>query len=227
MVGRYPGWVWLALALIDRIFSVEELPWQAHALAPLAVVRVVTVNLYETDPWRGIHFRFITVAIVIACLYSIARWIRLPQSLGDIDVRHAYTWVASGLTAWLMWAELQPVGLAVAWAVFGLILFEIAQWKNQVHLRWQAFLALAGAFARIFFVNLTAEPAAGERINPRVYSIVPLALIYFYVWSWLRPAKAAPAAEHWNPADLIAHFGAACIAALLYFEIAPAWIIVA
>ncbi len=166
MVGRYPGWVWLALALIDRIFPVEELPWQAHALAPLAVVRVVTVNLYETDPWRGIHFRFITVAIVIACLYSIARWIRLPQSLGDIDVRHAYTWVASGLTAWLMWAELQPVGLAVAWAVFGLILFEIAQWKNQVHLRWQAFLALAGAFARIFFVNLTAEPAAGEHITP-------------------------------------------------------------
>ena len=217
----------LALALIDRIFSVEELPWQAHALALLAVARVVAVNLYETDAWRGIHLRLITVAIVIACLYSVARWIRLPQSLRDNEVRHVYTWVASGLVAWLMWTELQPVALAVAWAVFGLILFEIAQWKNQIHLRWQAFLALGGAFARIFFVNLTAEAAAGEHISPRLYTIVPLALIYFYVWSRLRPAKAAPDAQRWNPADLIAHFGTACVAALLYFEIASAWIIVA
>jgi hypothetical protein len=42
----------------------------------------------------------------------------------------------------------------------------------------------------------------------------------------LRPAKA-PDEERWNPADLIAHFGTGCVAALLYFEIAPAWIIVA
>ena len=216
----------LTLALIDRIFSVEELPWQANALAFLAVARVVTVNLYETDAWRGIHLRLITVAIVIACLYSVARWIRLPQWLSDNEGRHVYTWVASCLVAWLMWTELQPVALAVAWAVFGLILFEIAQWKNQIQLRWQAFLALAGAFARMFFVNLTAEAAAGERISPRLYTIVPLALIYFYVWSRLRPAKA-PDEERWNPADLIAHFGTGCVAALLYFEIAPAWIIVA
>jgi hypothetical protein len=216
----------LALALIDRIFSVEELPWQAHALAFLAVARVVTVNLYETDAWRGIHLRLITVAIVIACLYSAAQWIRLPRSLSDNEGRHVYTWVASGLVAWLMWTELQPVALAVAWAVFGLILFEIAQWKNQIHLRGQAFIALGGAFARIFFVNLTAEAATGEQISPRLYTIVPLVLIYFYVWSRLRPAKA-PDAERWNPADLIAHFGTGCVAALLYFEIASAWIIVA
>ena len=225
LAGIWAGFA-LALALIDRIFSVEELPWQVHALALLAVARVVTVNLYETDTWRGIHLRLITVAIVIVCLYSIARWIRLPRSLSDHERRQVYTWVASGLVAWLMWTELQPVALAVAWAVFGLILFEIAQWKNQVHLRWQAFLALAGAFARIFFVNLTAEAAAGERIGPRLYTIVPLVLIYFYVWSRLRPAKA-PDAERWNPADLIVHFGTGCVAALLYFEISPAWIIAA
>jgi hypothetical protein len=217
----------LALALVDRFFSVEEFPWQAHALAFLAVARVVTVNLYETSAWRGMHLRLITTGIVIGCLYCLARWVRLPQALGDIEGRHAYTWVASGLTAWLMWSEMQPVALAVGWAVLGLILFEIAQWKSQMHLRWQAFLALAGAFARIFFVNLTAEAAAGERISPRIYTIAPLALIYFYVWSRLRPAKASQDEARWNPADLIAHFGTGCVAALLYFEIAPAWVIVA
>jgi len=42
---------------------------------------------------------------------------------------------------------------------------------------------------------------------------------------WLRRAKAAQDSERWNPADLIAHFGTASLAALLYFEIAPEWII--
>lgn len=217
----------LALALIDRLFSVEELPWQAHILALLAVLRLVMLNLYLDDLWHGIHLRLITVSIVIASLYCLARWIRLPQFLNEVDSRQAYTWIASGLVAWLLWAELRPVALAVAWAVFGLILFEIASWKNQVHLRWQAFLALAGSFARIFFVNLTAEAASGERISPRMYTVVPLALIYFYIWSRLRRANAAQDLERWNPADLIAHFGTASLAALLYFEIAPEWIIAA
>lgn len=217
----------LGLALIDRIFSVEELPWQAHVLALLAVLRVITLNLYIVEPWRGVSLRLISVAIVIACLYCIARWVRLPQPLRDLEVHHVYTWVASSLAAWLMWTELRPVALAVAWALFGLILFEIAGWKSQLHLRWQAFLALAGAFARIFFVNLTAEALPGEHISPRLYTIAPLALIYFYVWSRLRPAKSAHDGESWNPADLIAYFGTGSVAALLYFEIAPAWIIVA
>ena len=217
----------LALALLDRIFSVEELPWQAHVLALLAVIRVITLNLYVVDSWHGVSLRLITVAIVIACLYSIARWVRLPQSLRELDVHHVYTWVASGLVVWLMWTEMRPVALALAWGLFGLILFEIAAWKNQIHLRWQAFLALAGAFTRIFFVNLTAEALPGEHISPRLYTIAPLAVIYFYVWSRLRPAKSAHDSERWNPADLIAYFGTGSLAALLYFEIAPAWVIVA
>lgn len=215
----------LVLALLDRIFSLEELPWQAHILALLAVIRVITLNLYIVDSWHGVSLRLITVAIVIACLYSIARWVRLPQSLRD--GRHVYTWVASGLVAWLLWTEMRPVALAIGWALLGLILFEIAAWKNQIHLRWQAFLALAGAFVRIFFVNLTAEALSGEHISPRLYTIAPLALIYFYIWTRLRSAKSAHDTDRWNPADLMAYFGTGSVAALLYFEIAPAWVIVA
>ncbi len=122
--------------------------------------------------------------------------------------------------------ELRPVAVAVGWAVFGLILFEIAAWKHQRMLRWQAFGALAAAFARIFFVNLTAEALPGESISPRIYTIVPLVLIYFYIWSRLRPASSADNTPRWSAADLIAFFGTGSLAALLYFEIAPEWIIV-
>lgn len=215
----------LALALVDRIFSVEELPYQAHLLALLAVLRAVTLNFYLHETWRGMDLRLVTVAILIAILYGLARWVRLPASVPENDTRHAYTWIASSLATWLMWTELRPVSVAVAWAVFGLLLFEIGTWKNQQHLRWQAFLALAAAFLRIFFVNVTASAQPGEFLSPRVYTIVPLALIYFYVWTRLRP-KQVEGSDRWPVADLIACFGTGSIAAALYFEVAPEWIIV-
>jgi hypothetical protein len=217
----------LALALVDRIFSVEELPWQAHVLALLAVMRAATINLYLNDAWRGVHLRLITVGMVIACLYGLARWVRFPQWLSDADARHVYTWIAAGLAAWLVWTELPPVAVAVGWAIFGLVLFEIASWKNQPKLRWQAFVALAGSFVRIFFVNLMAKALPGEQISARSYTVVALALLYFYIWSRLPRSTRADDAGRWNPADLLAHAGTASLAALLLFEMAPAWVIVA
>jgi len=126
-----------------------------------------------------------------------------------------------------MWGEVKPVGVAVAWAVFGLLLFEIGEWKQQKQLRLQAFGLFLAAFVRIFFVNLTAASLPGETLSPRVYTIVPMVLIYFYVWTRLRPAKTETRLSGWSVADLIAYFGTGCIVALLYFEAAPEWIGVA
>ena len=112
LVPTWAGFA-LALALVDRFFSVEELPYQAHLLALLAVLRAVTLNFYLHETWRGMDLRLVTISILIAILYALARWVRLPASLPENDTRHAYTWVASGLTAWLMWCELRPVSVAV------------------------------------------------------------------------------------------------------------------
>jgi len=217
----------LALVIVDRIFSVEELPYQAHVLALLAVVRAVTLNLYLRDQWHGIDLRLITVGILVAVLYALARWIRLPESLRYSDARHAYTWLASGLAAWMMWGEVKPVGLALAWAVFGLLLFEIGAWKHERQLRFQAFGLLIAAFVRIFFVNLTAAALPGEALSPRVYTIVPMVMIYFYIWTRLQPGKSEVNARGWSPADLIAYFGTGSIVALLYFEVSSDWIVAA
>ena len=215
----------LALVMVDRIFSVEELPYQAHVLALLAVLRAVTLNLYLHDQWRGIDLRLVTVGILVAVLYALARWIRLPASLAFSDARHAYTWVAAGLAAWLMWGEVKPVGVALAWAVFGLLLFEIGAWKNQRQLRFQAFGSLIASFVRIFFVNLTAAALPGEGLSPRVYTIIPMVMIYFYIWTRLQPGKSNGNAGAWSAADLIAYFGTGSIVALLYFEVSSDWIV--
>ena len=214
----------LALAIVDRIFDLEEFPYQAHVLALLAVLRAVTLNLYATDQWRGIDLRLLTVSILIAVLYALARWVRMPES---IHARHVYTWASSGLMAWLLWSELQPISVALGLAVFGVVLFELGTWWQQKQIRLQAYVALTAAFARIFFVNLTAATLPGEPISPRIYTVLPIALIFFFVWAQLQSNKAKPEIGRWSPSDLIAYFGTVSIGAVLYFETPVEWIVVA
>ncbi|MGA7340193.1 MAG: DUF2339 domain-containing protein [Terracidiphilus sp.] len=217
----------LALAVVDRIFDVEELPYQAHVLALLAVVRAVTLNLFLVDQWHGIDLRLITVSIVAGVLYALARWVRLPAPLRDSDARHGYTWVGSGLVAWMLWSELEPVSVALGLAVFGLLLYEAGAWRGQKQLRLQAYTLLTASFARIFFVNLTAATLPGEVLSSRIYTVAPLAVIYFYVWARMQTSPVKSEAGRWEPGDLIAYFGAGSIAALLYYQTSPEWIVVA
>jgi len=213
----------LSLAVVDRIFDVEELPYQAHLLALLSVIWAVTVDMFTEGQWHKVGLRLLTVSILIAILYTMARLVRLPSSLHDTEARHVYTWTASGLVAWLLWHELEPVGVALGLAVFGLLLFEVSEWRHIKHLRWQAFVALMAAFGRIFFVNLTATALPGEFIGPRVYTVAPIALIYFFVWARLQTGNEP--GSRWSVRDLIAYCGTISIVALLYFEVPAEWII--
>ena len=217
----------LALAVADRLFDVEELPYQAHVLAALAVARAVTLNLYSTAKWHNIDIRLLTVSILVAVLYALARWVRLPQSLRATEGRHAYTWIASSLFAWMLWSELQPISVALGLAVFGLLLFEFGHWRGARQIRVQAYVAFCAAFVRIFFVNLTAARLAGETLSPRVYTVAPIVLIYFFVWTQLQSGKTSSDSRRWSPADLIAYLGTACLAALVYFEVPGEWIVFA
>ena len=217
----------LGLAIVDRVFDLEELPYQAHTLAVLAVARAVTLNLYSTEKWRGIDVRLITVSILVAVLYALARWVRLPAPLRDTDARHTYTWAASGLFAWMLWSELQPISVALGLAVFGLLLFEAGHWREWKQIRLQAYVAFCVAFARIFFVNLTAATLPGETISPRVYTVAPIVLIYFFVWAQLQTRKAGPDLGRWPAGTLIAYLGSGSLAALLYFQTPVEWIIFA
>jgi hypothetical protein len=215
----------LVLALADRWFQIEELPWQAHLLAAMTVARCVIFNLEETGRWHDVDLRLLSVVPVIAVLYALARWVRIPEERPD--ARHAYTWAAAAVCGWLLWAELQPVAVAVGLAVLGLALFELGDWRGVKQLRLQAYALFATSFGRIFFVNLTAAAIPGEALSPRVYTVAPIALIYFFVWWQLQSTKAGEKVSRWSPADLIAYLGTASVIALIYFEARPEWIVAA
>jgi hypothetical protein len=217
----------LVLALVDRRFELEDLRWQAHALAALALARSVTVNLYVADTWHGISVRLLSLALVAVVFYAMSQIVRMPEEFRKRDFHHIYSWAASTLIALLLWYELQTLSIAVGWAVFGLILFEYGSWSKLRQFRFQAYLALAASFVRIFFANLTAG-TPGEFWGPRLYTVLPITLILFFVYAQLSPRDQAANADRSLHFDMfVAYLGTGTIVALLYFQFANEWLVTA
>jgi hypothetical protein len=229
--GAWLAAVWavfaLVLALVDRQFELEDLGWQAQALAALTMVRSITLNLYVTETWHGISVRLLSLTIVAVVFYALSQILRLPQEWRTREFHHIYSWAASALVSLLLWYELQPLSVAVGWGVFGLVLFEYGLLRNTRQFRFQAYVALAAAFGRIFFANLTAGNP-GEFWGPRTFTVLPLALIFFFVYAQL----AAPEATIRDDRrlrfdDLLGYIGTGSIVALLYFQFANDWLVTA
>ena len=215
-----------ALAAIDRRFKLDDLRWQAHALAALTMLRCIGVNLHNEELWHGLSVRLLTLAIVAVAFYAMSLFIRMPEEWRDRDFHHIYSWAASLLVSLLLWYELDPLGRAVGWAVFGLVLFEYGFLRKIAQFRYQAYVAFTAAFARIFFANLTAsEP--GELLGPRMYTVLPLILIFYFVYAQLSETKEGISREPRFRSDrLVAYLGTATLAALFYFQFAPEWVVV-
>jgi hypothetical protein len=217
----------LMLAIVDRRFEVEELAWQAHALAALTMVRSVSVNLYIADTWHGVSVRLLSLAVVTVVLYALSQIIRMPEEWRKQEIHHIYSWAASALVALLMWYELESLSIAVGWAVFGLVLFEYGLWRQTPQFRVQAYVALAASFGRIFFVNLMAG-TPGEFWGPRIYTVLPIALILFFVYAQLGSGDEAAKGERRLRVDmLMAYFGTGTVVALLYFQYPNDWLVTA
>lgn len=199
----------VALAAAGRRWRLRELSIDAAGCAAAATLRVLTVNL-STD-----HERLLTVSLVVALLYLGSRWAGVTGLLTLDRISPAYTWAASALAGLLAWYELRAVSVALGWALVGMVLLEIGVQRQSKHLRAQAYLAFAGAFARLFFVNLNAAGAIGA-ISPRVYTTAPLALAFYYVYARL-PATLIE--RRYRIAECHCFFGTITLAALLRFEL--------
>lgn len=213
------------LAVVDRRFELEDLRWQAHMLSALAMLRAIGVNLYVLDTWHGVSIRLLSLSLVAVMFYAMSRIIRMPEGLRQRDFHHIYSWAASTLVSLLLWYELKPVSVAVGWAVFGLVLFEYGLWRKTKQFRFQAYVALTASFGRIFFSNLTAG-TPGEFWGPRMLTVLPIALILFFVYAQLsEPDAQQDRAFRFDL--LLAYLGTGTVAALAYFQFENEWIVTA
>ena len=218
----------LALAVLASQATIREFLYQAHTVAALAFLRVLFVNLGAEGIHRHLGIRLVTVGLTAALLYASARWSGLTGSPAQRMISAGYTWPASFLVALLAWYELMPVGVAVAWTLVGLALFEVGRARSLFHLRLQAYLAIAASFLRLFYVNLNASGVPGE-ISPRFYSTVPLALGFYYVYVVLDISRdtSLDTDRRWKAPQILCFFGTFTLAGLARFELEPDWVVAA
>jgi energy-converting hydrogenase Eha subunit C len=213
---------WIALALLlavaARFWKDRALLWQAHALSLLAAAW----TLYSSfaPAYQGSRVQLISVLITAGSLY-ILNWItNVAGIIGDKRISQLYSWAGSLLLSWLIWYQRPANEVSLLWALLGLALFMIGDWRSWTFLRAQSYVALTFSFAHIFYANFNVL-AATDAARPDIITVVPLVGIYFFIYWQLHGKKAVASqleakirVEH-----LLACLGTATLAALARFEL--------
>ena len=213
----------LALAITSKRLDLKDLRLQSNTISAFALIRVLVVNFESTQHYHHISLRLVTIAAVAILFYITSRWTGIAESALPFRIPDAYTWTASTLVAVLMWYELQPISVALAWCLFGVLLFEVGANQRHAALRWQGYVALVSSFLRMFFVNLNADPTPGD-ISARVYTIVPLAATFFYIYT--RRDDVEPSRYESYLLKAQSWMGTITLAALVRFELPSDWVVI-
>lgn len=220
------AWMVLALSLgyLGDKFDLDGLGLQCDLVAAAAFLRVLVINFSMAGHRFGLSQRALTVGVVSVLFYIGTRRKSSGQGLLVPYIALVYSWAGTLLLALLIWFELRPVSIAVGWGVLALLLLEIGILRDRFYLRHQALLLLAASFVRIFFVNLNAGDQ-GNILNPRIYTVLPLIAAYFWAYERMRQASGDSRIE--QMAGVVACcFGTTALAALLYFEMRPEWVVI-
>ena len=226
---------WSALAALMSFASwrwkLKELTLQANGLLLLAFLRAAIVNVPDAWPLLGhtwLTRRLFAVSLVAVFTYLAARWMEVPGWKDSRRVSQVCTWGGSTLIALLIWYQLRPASVALGWMLMGLVAFELGFARRSFSLRLQAYVAVAASFLRMFFVNLNAAGNPGE-ISPRVYTTLPLAVGFFYVfWRLESSREVLPQAERrFKAAEWCSYLGVLTVAALMRFELDADYVVAA
>jgi len=168
----------LLLAIGVRVKRIQ-LHFQAYLLSISALFQIASVNLNATQPWSplpAVSLRLITVSLAAALFYLCARW----AAKGEFPLAPAagagYTWVASSLVFSLIYYEVAPHAIALGWALFALLLFEIGLYWKSLNWRAQAYAVFALCFLRLAYFNLDFGP--GEAL----LTTLPIAFVFYYAY---------------------------------------------
>ncbi len=220
LAGPWTLLPWLAVALLltfaaDRLGSCD-LAQQAELLGIASIARAAFINFLQWDQFTH-QPRTLILLLSCALLYAQMRRRHPSHLLQPSAIEPAYTWAAAALLATLAWYALEPAAVGVAWCLLGTVLLETGLATRRTFLRQQGFVLLASSFVRLFFINV-ALPSA-----PRLYTMLPLAAIYAYVYQRLYSSDQPSRIDRLAGA-LNAWFALGTVATLLYFSLRAAWV---
>ena len=192
----------LVLCLAARWWKDRALLWQTHVLAALAAGWTLYANF--APEYRQTRVQLLTVGITVVLLYALTWIANIARVIENDRICQAYAWAGSLLLSWLVWYQLPPVDVSLAWGVFGVLLYELPDLlgtlkidcsKSMASWHAQGYVALVSSFAHLFYANFN-EPVPGGLLHalqdPRVLTALPLAAFYFYIYWRVHRSEAAP-----------------------------------
>lgn len=224
----------LLLVIGDRLKR-EELHVQAYILSGLTLFQIFTVNTGASQPFRwvpSVSVRMVTMVIVAGLFYLSGRWAARGEFIsGAALVGAAYEWTGSAIVLVLLHFEMYQPTVALGWAIFGVVLFELGMWRRSANWRMQGYASLGLAFVRVCLLNLSNASSH----DLLVYTL-PTAAAFYYVYGRLRlggreSAKDFAVDAQIQAAPVLAYLGSATLTLLaMSFQMGPsliAWSVLA
>jgi uncharacterized membrane protein len=220
----------LLLVIGARVKRIQ-LHFQAYLLSVSALFQIASVNLSATEPWSlypHVSLRLVTVSLVAALFYLCARWAAKGEFAFAPIAGAAYTWAASSLVVLLIYYELAPHAIALGWALFGLVLFEIGVFWKSRNARAQAYAVFGLSFLRLAYFNLDFGP------RELLLTTLPIAFVFYYAYLRLTRLNESPASakdfaldQRLLAAPALAYLGSATLVLFTRSYFHDGWVIVA
>ncbi len=188
---------WLAVAWLAQAgvvlavgFRLREIVFRVEAyLLSLAVFGALyAFNLPGLPAGRHLIL-WLTTVPAIAYFYFLFEQLR--RRAGREDVRTAARevgvvcgYAATALLATLLWQELRPELVGLAWLGAGLVLFEVGSRFPRLHLRLQGYILSALALGAVFLINLYGLYGLPQVDALSRWVAVPPAILAFYYLFW-------------------------------------------
>jgi hypothetical protein len=213
-----PVWIgpaWGAFALVLAVSGYfrdrRDMSLQAHFLVLAGFARTLLFNMDATVEWHHFTYRFLTFTLMAALLYLCA-YFSGPRDSAYARLFSALdTWCGSILIAVLAFKEVSSPWIAVAWAVFALLLLSIGDRVKRVQLHFQAYLLSISAYAQAVSVNLdtTARFSWIPSLSLRFVTIAFVAFLFYLcarsaAKADFAQARLAAGAYTWAASSLIA-----------------------
>jgi len=215
----------LVFAFAGYHFQIDELSVQANCFALLAFLRVVFANFAVVEVSYFNAQAVTTICLVAALLYAASRWIGFSEAVRARRIPEAYTWVATIVLALLAWYQLWPTSVGLGWALLGLAMFQLGFERASASLRFQGYALFLASFCRIFFVNFNAPDIPGQ-LSARLYTTLPLALVFYYVYGSLEAGSKAllQPDTRMKAAEFHCYLATVSLAAVMRFDLDLDWI---
>lgn len=169
----------LALAGVAQWSKRKEFNWQAFVLAMMSFGCTLAVNFGYDEQFHHLSYRLISVCLVAAGIYLLARWSPV------ISLRPAYTWAGTILLGYLAFKETQTQQpwTAVLWVGMAVILGLAARfWKDRA-LHWQTHLLAAAAVIWTLAITFQSYRDSHEHMMTMLTTVlISSGLLYLLTW---------------------------------------------